>query len=170
MENLELDVGGTKFKGVWLAILFSFASTIGGGIWTASEFFNRLDAQEKAVQEALAIRDEFTSLDKAVNDTLSQYQSTINTMQQQLEDNDVSGLQGNLAKLGTNLESIMSRQSELLDLRDKIFEFETVLSEQKVTIDTKVGRLSDYDKDIKVLKREIDDLWNGMDALANPLR
>ena len=47
MEDIELDIGGTKFKGVWIAILFSFASTIGGGIWAASEFFSRLETARR---------------------------------------------------------------------------------------------------------------------------
>lgn len=36
--DLELNVGGVSFKGVYVAVLLSFASTIGGGIWAASEF------------------------------------------------------------------------------------------------------------------------------------
>ena len=30
VEEIELDVGGVKFKGVYIAILMSFATTIGG--------------------------------------------------------------------------------------------------------------------------------------------
>jgi len=54
LEDLELNVGGTQIKGVWIAIVLSFASTIGGGIWTASEFFSRLEALEGAVSDATA--------------------------------------------------------------------------------------------------------------------
>ena len=38
IEDIELDVGGTKFKGIYIAILMSFATTIGGGIWAAPMF------------------------------------------------------------------------------------------------------------------------------------
>ena len=42
------------FKGVYVAVVVSFASTIAGGIWTASEFFSRLEAQEAAVEASEA--------------------------------------------------------------------------------------------------------------------
>lgn len=173
MENIELDVGGTKFKGVWIAILFSFASTIGGGIWTASEFFNRLDAQEQAVQDIIVsqevIKAKFGSVDEDVTAKLAAFSTNIATVEQQLNDNDVSGLQGKLATLGTNLEQIMKRQGELLDLRDKVAEVEKISSEQSITIEARLEKLSEYDEEMKRIKREIDDLWNGMDALSNPL-
>lgn len=173
MENIELDVGGTKFKGVWIAILFSFASTIGGGIWTASEFFNRLSAQEEAVQNIVisqeVIKSKFDDIDSDVTARLAAFTTNIATVEQQLKDNDVSGLQGKLATLGTNLEQIMKRQGELLDLRDKVAEVEKISSEQSITISAKVEKLSEYDEEMQRLKREIDDLWKGMDALSNPL-
>ena len=173
MDNLELDVGGTKIKGVWIAILISFASTIGGGIWTASEFFNRLAAQEQSVQDAaqvsLEIQAQFDELKGMVDTQLNSYKNTINVVQQQLADNDVSGLQGKLATLGTNLQAIMERQGELLDLRDKISEIEKQSGEQSILIESQLKSLSRYDEDMKRIKREIDDLWNGLDALSNPL-
>jgi len=51
LEDLELSVAGTQIKGVWIGILVAFSSTIGGGIWTASEFFSRLEALEASVIE-----------------------------------------------------------------------------------------------------------------------
>lgn len=173
MENLELDVGGTKFKGVWIAILFSFASTIGGGIWTASEFFNRLAAQEEAVQEAIQvaadINDEFLSLRKDLNTQINAHKNTIDVVQQQLADNDVSGLQGKLATLGTNLEQIMKRQGELLTLQEKVSALQTTVAERGAKTEAQLDKLKQYDEDMKRITREIDDLWNGMDALSNPL-
>jgi chromosome segregation ATPase len=170
MNDIELDVGGTKFKGVYIAILLSFASTIGGGIWTASEFFNRLSAQEESVQDALSLRAEFDAVATELNKTTSQFNSTINGVTQRLDDNNVAGLQGKLAELGTNLKSIMERQSELLDLREKVSNLETTLAQQTVTVDTQLKSIGEYKDKIDKLQREIDDLWNGMDALSNPLR
>ena len=170
MNDIELDVGGTKFKGVYIAILLSFASTIGGGIWTASEFFNRLAAQEESVQDALSLRAEFDAVATELNKTTSQFNSTINGVTQRLDDNNVAGLQGKLAELGTNLKSIMERQSELLDLREKVSNLETTLAQQTVTVDTQLKSIGEYKDNMDKLQREIDDLWNGMDALSNPLR
>jgi DNA repair ATPase RecN len=173
MENLELDVGGTKFKGVWIAILFSFASTIGGGIWTASEFFNRLEAQEQAVNDstqiAADILAQFDVLKKDLNTQINQHKNTIDIVQQQLADNDVSGLQGKLATLGTNLEQIMKRQGELLTLQEKVSTLQTTVAERGAKTEAQLDKLKQYDDDMKLIRREIDDLWNGMDALSNPL-
>lgn len=173
MENLELDVGGTKFKGVWIAILFSFASTIGGGIWTASEFFNRLEAQEQAVNDstqiAADILAQFDVLKKDLNTQINQHKNTIDVVQQQLADNDVSGLQGKLATLGTNLEQIMKRQGELLTLQEKVSTLQTTVAERGAKTEAQLDKLKQYDDDMKLIRREIDDLWNGMDALSNPL-
>ena len=169
MENIELDVGGTKIKGIWIAIVLSFSSTIGGGIWTASEFFNRLGVQEQAVQEALGIRGDFDVTQSQLNKAISDFNTQILTMQQRLDDNDVAGLQGKLATLGTNLEQIMQRQSELLALQEKVSDLQSVVAERGARVDAQLDKLSQYDKDMARLKKEIDDLWNGMDALSNPL-
>lgn len=169
MENIELDVGGTKIKGIWIAIVLSFSSTIGGGIWTASEFFNRLGVQEQAVQEALGIRGDFDVTQNQLNKAISDFNTQILTMQQRLDDNDVAGLQGKLATLGTNLEQIMQRQSELLALQEKVSDLQSVVAERGARVDAQLDKLSQYDKDMVRLKKEIDDLWDGMDALSNPL-
>ena len=57
LEDLEVNVGGTSIKGVWIAIVFTFGSTIGGGIWAASQFFSQLSEQSEAVVEASAKAD-----------------------------------------------------------------------------------------------------------------
>jgi chromosome segregation ATPase len=170
MNDIELDVGGTKFKGVYIAILLSFAYTIGGGIWTEIEFFNRLSAQEESVQDALSLRAELDLMTADINKTIYEFNNTISGVTQRLDDNNVAGLQGKLAELGTNLKSIMERQSELLDLREKVSNLETTLAQQTVTVDTQLKSISEYKDRIDKLQREIDDLWNGMDALSNPLR
>ena len=52
LEDLEVNVGGTSIKGVWIAIVLTFGSTIGGGIWAASQFFAQLNEQSEAVVAA----------------------------------------------------------------------------------------------------------------------
>jgi len=173
IEDLELNVGGTQIKGVWIAILLSFASTIGGGIWTASEFFSRLEALEDAVSDASAgtavIEGRFEDLRTAQSKTLQDYQVTISNMQQQLDDNNVSELQGKLAELGTNLEAIMKAQGELLDLRDRISSVEKSNGETVISVNAKIEALGSVDERLKRLQRDIDDAWRAMDELANPL-
>jgi chromosome segregation ATPase len=173
LSNLELNVGGQSFKGVYVAVVVSFASTIAGGIWTASEFFSRLETQEAAVQEAevtsSTLEGRFEDLRESQSEALQGYQVTISNMQQSLEDNDVASLQGKLAELGTNLEAIMKAQQDLLDLRDRVASVEKSNSESVLKVENRVEALKDTSERLKRIQKEIDDLWLGLDSLANPL-
>ena len=173
LDDLELNIGGQSFKGVYVAVVVSFASTIAGGIWTASEFFSRLDAQEAAVAEAsttaATLQGRFDDLRETQSKTLQGYQVTISNMQQSLDDNDVQGLQGKLAELGTNLEAIMEAQKDLLDLRDRVAAVEKSNAEAVLKVENKVESLSKTDETLKRIKKEIDDLWDGLDSVVNPL-
>jgi len=164
MENIELDVGGTKFKGIWIAILFSFASTIGGGIWAASEFFSRIEILEERVVEGQDVSGSWEE-DKKV------LMSDLAVLQQQLEDNDVSSLQGKLAELGSVLASIMERQKELLALQERLIQVEKDMTEM-TTVVAKAELITQnalqVKEKIEKLEKEVNDLWDGMDYLSNP--
>ena len=173
MDNIELDVGGTKFKGVWIAVLFSFATTIGGGIWTASEFFSRLEAQEEAVSnavmEAKTLTIQFDNLQTKSTADIAAFTSQINRMDQQLTDNGVSELQGKLAELKTNLQQILEQQTQLLNVKEKVADLDKSVAESNIIVEAAGGKFESYDKAVKKMQREADDLWKAMDALANPL-
>lgn len=173
IEDLELNVGGTHIKGVWIAILLTFSSTIGGGIWTASEFFGRLEALESSVidasSETAIVQGRFEDLRTAQSETLQGYQVSIANMQQQLDDNNIADLQGKLAELSTNLSQIMELQRDLLPLRDRVAAVEKSNSETVITVNAKMEALSNIDERIKRLQRDMDDAWTAMDELANPL-
>ena len=93
IEDSELKIGGQTFKGAWIAVVLAIGSTIGGGVWTASSLYSRLEAVE-AVQ---------------VPDVAPLHES-IQLIEQQLKDNDISQLSAKLATLGTNLITISSQQ------------------------------------------------------------
>ena len=173
LSDLELNVGGQSFKGVYIAVVVSFASTIAGGIWTASEFFSRLEAQEAAVEEAgvvaTTLQARFKDLRESQLEALQSYEVTISNMQQSLDDNDVQGLQGKLAELGTNLEAIMEAQKDLLDLRDRVATVEKSNAESVLRVENKVESLGKTDERLKRIQKEIDDLWDGLDSVVNPL-
>ena len=172
LDELEVSVGGTSFKGVYLAVLLSFASTIGGGIWAASEFFSRLEAQETAVDEAVAQADvlaaRFDDLREMNAQRLQKYQVDIEKMQQAMNAAGVEELQGKLSQLATNLEQIMDAQKELLDLRDRIATVEKTSSETELRVSGKLEQLSTLDARLNRLQRDIDDVWLALDAM-NPL-
>lgn len=173
LDDLELNIGGQSFKGVYVAVVVSFASTIAGGIWTASEFFSRLEAQEAAVEAAgvtaSTLQARFEDLRESQTKALQGYQVTIANMQQSLEDNDVASLQGKLAELGTNLEAIMEAQKELLDMRDRVAAVEKSNAEAVLKVDNRLESLKDTNERLKRIQKEIDDIWLGLDSIANPL-
>ena len=164
MENIELDVGGTKFKGIWIAVLFSFASTIGGGIWAASEFFSRIEILEEKVIEGQDVSGSWEE-DKKV------LMSDLAVLQQQLEDNDVSSLQGKLAELGSVLGSIMERQKELLALQERLIQVEKDMTEITTVVakaEMITQNAAEVNQKLERVEKEINDLWEGMDYLSNP--
>ena len=164
MENIELDVGGTKFKGIWIAVLFSFASTIGGGIWAASEFFSRIEILEERVIEGQDVSGSWEE-DKKV------LMSDLAVLQQQLEDNDVSSLQGKLAELGSVLGAIMERQKELLALQERLIQVEKDMTEITTVVakaEIMTQNADQVNSRIQKAEKEINDLWEGMDYLSNP--
>ena len=165
LEATELNVGGLKFKGVYIALLFTIVSTIGGTIWTASTLYGRLESVESDKIEK-----------KDINPLIEQ----VALVEQQLKDNDISSLQGKLAQLGTNLQTIMTQQAELLAIKERVVEAEKEVTDMKATVQSakliveKVDgfskQLNDFDTKSKKVDREINDIWTAMDDLANPLQ
>ena len=124
LEDVEVNVGGTSIKGVWIAIVMTFGSTIGGGIWAASQFFAQLNEQSEAVISATAQADALATRFDDLRDTntirLQDMDKKLSNMEQAMTAADVENLQGKLAELGANLVQIMDAQQELLDIRDRI--------------------------------------------------
>mgnify|MGYP003118009685 CR=1 FL=1 len=143
LADAELTIGGVKLKGIYIAVVFSLATTIGGGVWTASSLYSRLEGVESVFIE------------------------------QSLEANDVSKLQGKLAELGVNLKTIAEQQEKLLQVSDKLAGLEKEIEAMKATV-TKAELIADNMKDIeskfKTLNREVSELWQGLDYVSNPLK
>ena len=162
LEETEINVGGVKFKGVYIAVVLGFVSTIGGTIWTASELYSRLEAVE-----AYEIPD------------TSPLHEDIQLIKQELEDNDVKSLQGKLAELGTNLKTIIEQQKDLLAIKERVVQAEkdveamrTTVAEAKLIVGKVDGfenYLKQFETKIEKVDKEIDDIWLGMDELSNPL-
>jgi hypothetical protein len=133
LEDTELTIGGTKLRGVWIAIVLSIATTMAGGIWAVAEFYGRIEAVESAVS--------------GNGDTAEK-----------------------LTVLGTNLETIMENQKQLLDLRDRIAEVEKTTVENDLLVKQFDEKVKSIDSRFSKINREIDDLWRGLDAASNPLK
>ena len=168
LEDVEVNVGGTSIKGVWIAIVLTFGSTIGGGIWAASQFFSQLTEQSEAVvaataqAEALATR--FDDLRDTNAQRLQAMDVKLSNMEQAMTAADVENLQGKLAELGANLVSIMDAQQELLNIRDRISTVEKTSSETELRVSVKLDSLDTLDDRLKRFERDMDDLWMAIDA------
>ena len=139
-----MDENVKKLGMTFYAAVFTVVSAIGGGIWTASELYNQIQGNAEAI------------------DGLSSTESRLIKIEKSLADNNVSALQGKLAELGTALTSIMERQKELLDLRDRIASAEKTVAENDIVV-------KGIDKKFNKINTEIDDLWKGLDAAVSPL-
>ena len=167
LENTELKIGDVSFKGVYIAILFSLATTLGGGVWTASSLYSRLEAVESTQIPDIA------PLEESVLTNRQELNAQIELIKQELKDNNVSQLQGKLATLGTNLVTIRDQQEKLLAIDSSVDQLEKDISRmmaivEKAELLTKA--MSDLDARMKVSQREIEDLWQGMDFISNPLK
>ena len=156
LAETELTIGGTSFKGVYIAILLSLATTLGGGVWTASSLYSRLEAVESQKIPDIAPLEEKILL-----------------VEQELQANNVSQLQGKLSELGVNLVTIKNQQSSLLDIKTKVTDLEKDIETMKAQVtESKLiaEGVNGFSKSIKNIEREIEDLWSGMDYISNPLK
>ena len=166
LAETELTIGGTSFKGVYIAIVLRLATTLGGGVWTASSLYSRLEAVE-----ALEIPD-IVPLEENIASVESSLTGRIDLIQQELIANDVGQLQGKLAELGVNLKTIADQQSTLLLINDRVIELEKEIETMRATVakaELMTKDLEDVDSKLKKIDTEIEDLWSGMDYLSNPL-
>mgnify|MGYP003638313322 CR=1 FL=1 len=156
LAETELNIGGTSFKGVYIAILFSLATTLGGGVWTASSLYARLEAVE------------VVSIPNIVP-----LEEKILLIEQELLANDVSQLQGKLAALGVNLQTIIDQQQKLLLIDDNVTSLEKEIEAMKATVakaEIVTEKVTGFEAKIIAIKREVEDLWSAMDYLSNPLK
>ena len=162
IEDIELDVGGTKFKGIYIAILMSFATTIGGGIWAASEFVSRIDNIEASLNATIESIPNIEPLELEL--------ASIRT---KIEDNDLGHLQGKLAELSTLLDNIKARQQEVLDQAANSTAKVNTMEKDWIEVRNEYKAMADAIKSFEVkvqnFKKEVDDLWKGLDAASSPL-
>jgi len=173
LADTELTIGGTSFKGVYIAILVSLATTLGGGVWTASSLYSRLEAVEnKTIPDIVPIEEEIIRIETDLS-------SEIELIQQELIANDVSQLQGKLAALGVNLNTIAEQQVKLLAIKEKVTELENDIESMRGVVAAAEVVSSGFqsmqadrervESKLSKLDKEVEDLWAGMDYLSNPL-
>jgi len=99
LESTELKIGDTSFKGVWIAIVLGIGSTIGGGVWTASSLYSRLEAVEaQQIPDISPIRENLATLGTRLDTLLSQQEKLLelNTDVSKLS-NDIEAMKATVA-------------------------------------------------------------------------
>lgn len=156
LKDTELKIGGVQFKGIYVAILLSLATSLAGIIWTASTLYTRLETVEK----------------RSIPN-VKPMQEDINLIKQQLTDNDVSQLQAKLATLGTNLTTILEQQAKLLELNSEVSTLSKEIEAMKGTVaaaEVITKDNQDIADRVVVLQKEAEDLWEAVQYLSNPYR
>lgn len=178
LDEAEVKVGGFKLKGAWILVALSILTPVAGGIWAAAEFMGRIDSLESVeipdttlIQEQLSVmRSELDTVRSEVGGTGVRLDTRIAVIEEQMDSQDISQLQGRLAELATNLQTIMNQQQQLLDLRDRVESAERiVLENQRLSEDT-LQAVQEFEEDVERFAAEVDDLWQAFDAVSNPLR
>ena len=155
LADTELSIGGVKLKGIYIAVVFSVATTIASFIWAASSLYGRLEAVEAVV----------------VPDVTPLHES-IQLIEQQLKDNDISQLSAKLATLGTNLITISSQQERLLEITTSVSKLEKDIETMRAIVakaELVVEDVNQIKENWDTAKTEYDDIWQALDALAMPL-
>lgn len=156
LEDAELKVGNTSFKGIWIAVVMTIGTSIGSTVWVASSLYSRLEAVE-----SVAIPDIVPLEEKVL------------LIEQELKANDVSKLQGKLAELGTNLVVIKDQQTGLLTIKNQVNNLEKDIETMKSTVkqaELIVADMADSKDTLDKLKIEASDLWQAVEYLGNPLK
>ena len=149
LSETELKIGNTSFKGVYIAILLSLATSLGGMVWGASALYARLESVEsRSIPDIQPITEE------------------VQLIKQQLSDNDIKSLSAKLATLGTNIATIMETQQKLLELQSDVDKMRTSVTQAEL-ITKEIG---DVDERIKMIDTDLDQLWEALDYMSsNPL-
>ena len=149
MEDTELKIGGFTFKGWYIAAALPILSGLSGAIYYGYDTVQRFYAVEAGIEDVVARSEAFDEAAAALN-------SRIQALEQAVQDNDVRGLNGRLAQISTQMQTILEQQAVLLNLRSQV--------ERSTTITDGLGDI------LETLQTEIDDIWEAYDYLVeNPL-
>jgi len=85
LEDTELKIGKVNLKGIWIAVFFSAATTVGGGIWAASEFYSRIVALEDSASDTSSIKTKMTEVTTNLRTILEQ-QKNMSNMKDKMSD------------------------------------------------------------------------------------
>ena len=122
LEKSELKIGNTSFKGVWIAIVMTIGTSIGGTVWTASSLYSRLEAVEaKKIPNISPLRENLGTLGTRLDTLLSQQEKLLelNTDVSKLA-NEIEAMKGTVAKAEVIIENIGDVDSKITTLTKEV--------------------------------------------------
>ena len=134
LTETELNIGGTKLKGVWVAIVLTIGTSIGGTVWTASSLYSRLEAVEtRPIPDTTEMKENLITLGTNL-ETILEQQAKLVLLQERVVD---------VEKLVTEMQVTVEKAELATENSDKI-----------------QGRLDKVDKEIESLWQGMDFLAN----------
>ena len=137
MDDIEIKAGGFVFRGWDIAAALPFISGLSGGVYYAYDAISRFNGLEASVVEVLDAT------------------SRIQTIEQTLNQNNVSGLNTQLSTISTQMTNILEQQRTLMDLKSTVERAELITN--------------GIDEKLKLLQADIDSTWLAIDELEKPL-
>jgi hypothetical protein len=156
LETTELSVGGVKFRGIVIAVVFSIVSSVSGGVWWASKQVARFEQLETTVnaikmpdgEPLVKLIEQVDTLEKNHNATIAKqsdleavsnkHTTELGSMKTLIESNDVAKLQGSIASLKTTVDGVSVFTRDVQSMRESMV----------------------------ILKRDVDDQWKAIDQLG----
>ena len=134
LTETELNIGGTKLKGVWIAIVLTIGTSIGGTVWTASSLYSRLEAVEtRPIPDTTEMKENLITLGTNL-ETILEQQAKLVLLQERLVE---------VEKLVTEMQVTVEKAELATENSDKI-----------------QGRLDKIDKEVDSLWQGMDFLAN----------
>ena len=114
LEDTELKIGGVNLKGVWIAVVMSLATTVGGGIYGAAQFMGRIEAVEQAVAGSGEAAEKLTKLGANL-ETIMENQKDLLDMRDRIAEVEKTSVENDLLvkQFDEKIKSIDSRFQKL---------------------------------------------------------
>jgi chromosome segregation ATPase len=119
LEEAELKIGKVNLKGIWIAVFFSAATTIGGGIWAASEFYGRIVSLEDSAASNKSITTKMTEVSTNLRTILEQ-QKELMTLKDRVNEAEKNMQEAklrveNFEKQSRGLDEVIARLNREID-------------------------------------------------------
>lgn len=119
LEDTELKIGKVNLKGIWIAVFFSAATTIGGGIWAASEFYGRIVSLEDSAASNKSITTKMTEVSTNLRTILEQ-QKELMTLKDRVNEAEKNMQEAklrveNFEKQSRGLDEVIARLNREID-------------------------------------------------------